>query len=154
MGNVTISTEEYSRLIGNSSKKSKGHHRKQSPAGQSPRQSSNSREGTLIKEINALETEKRNILRRSEQEAAKKKGFKKFFAKVGDVAAVASLNRQINEKRRVLGMYGQKEDLAMQRDIVKMKTQISKDKAELQEQRKKSLLKEEDIFGTGDLFRI
>lgn len=147
MGKVTISSEEYKRLI--SSKKS-------NPLKKKSGGSSNMNEEEKIrKDIIALREKKREISQKLSESKKGKKFIEKAGITIGAVGRIAQINKSLNEKEKVLSLYRQKKSLELQKQTANLQAETleAKKKAnDLREQQRKKLT--EDIFNTKDIFKI
>lgn len=147
MGKVTISSDEYAKLLkGNPGKKAKTKSNK--PQGEG-------HEARLKRELTDLYAKKTEL----DKKVAAAKQRKGFLAKTGLAIGVASqkaqLNKAINERRQLLGALGQRKNLEVKRDILKIRGEISDEQQKIREAQKARQKKfNEDIFNTDDIFKI
>ena len=101
------------------------------------------------------ELQDRKIKVREEVEKSKegKKGFSKFVARFGGLSKQVHLNKEINERRRILGAERKTESARGQIGLIKQRTELEKARTDLREAQKKNAvnfnsgtIKYEDLF--------
>lgn len=147
MGKVTISSEEYKRLIEKENKSAK---KKSSKLAD---KSSSGQEAKVVAEIKELQQKKQDIGTKLKEVKQGKGFFKRTAINVGAAGGIMQINKAINEKKQLLKLMRQKKNLEAQRDVANLARDVSAAKQgarKFQEQERKKL--SEDIFDTKNIF--